>query len=68
MYFSLRDFYFRLHLLMSGEPGGEISSDALVVHYCERWTVFVRQDAGGGIFCGKFFPKRHPFGPMFIGF
>ncbi|MNN63104.1 hypothetical protein D3C81_1784530 [compost metagenome] len=30
--------------------------------------VLVRQDAGDGIYCGEFFPKTQPFGPMFIGF
>jgi hypothetical protein len=41
----LRGFYFRLHPLMSGERGGENTSDALVIHYCERLIVFGRQDA-----------------------
>ena len=41
----LRGFYFRLHPLMSGELGGENTSDALVIHYCERLIVFGRQDA-----------------------
>jgi hypothetical protein len=30
---------------MSGERGGENTSDALVIHYCERLIVFGRQDA-----------------------
>lgn len=34
----------------------------------EVGIVFVRQDAGGWIFCWEFFPKAQPFGPMFIGF
>jgi hypothetical protein len=42
---GLRGFYFRLHPLMSGERGGENTSDALVIHYCERLIVFDRQDA-----------------------
>ena len=33
---------------MSGERGAEITSDGLIVHYCDRWIVFGRQDAEGG--------------------
>ena len=40
-----RYFSFRLHPLMFGEGGGENTSDALVIHYCERLIVFGRQDA-----------------------
>ena len=64
----LRGFYFRLHPLMPGERGCENTSVESVIHYCDRWIVFIRQDAGGGIFCGILFPKTQPFGPMFIGF
>ena len=32
---------------MSDERGAEITSDVLIVHYCDRWIVFVRQDARG---------------------
>jgi hypothetical protein len=44
----LLGFYFRLHPLMSGERGGENTSDVLIVHYCDRWIVFGRQDAVDG--------------------
>ena len=30
---------------MAGERGGEITSDAFVIHYCDRWIVFDRQKA-----------------------
>jgi hypothetical protein len=43
----LRGFYFRLHPLMSGERGGENTSVEWEIHYCERWIVFLRQDAVG---------------------
>lgn len=43
-----RGFYFRLHPLMFSERGAEITSDVLIVHYCDRWIVFGRQDAKGG--------------------
>ena len=36
---------------MSDERGAEITSDVPIIHYCDRWIVFGRQDAGGG-------PKR----------
>jgi len=38
---------FAPHPLMAGERGGETTSDALVVHNCERWIVFGWQNAGG---------------------
>ncbi|CAI8732726.1 hypothetical protein EMIT0P44_140014 [Pseudomonas sp. IT-P44] len=44
----LRGFYFRLHPLMFGERGAEITSDVPVNHYFDRWIVFFRQGAGGG--------------------
>ena len=44
----LQGFYFRLHPLMSDELGAEITSDVFVVHYCDRWIVFVRQDTREG--------------------
>jgi len=44
----LQGFYFRLHPLMFGERGAEITSDILITHYCDRRIVFGRQDAGGG--------------------
>ena len=31
---------------MAGERIGENTNDDLVAHYCERWIVFGRQDAG----------------------
>ncbi|SDO58341.1 hypothetical protein SAMN04489798_3325 [Pseudomonas arsenicoxydans] len=33
---------------MNGERGGENTSDAPVIHYCDGWIVFGRQDAGEG--------------------
>jgi hypothetical protein len=32
---------------MSGERGGENTSVEWEIHYCERWIVFLRQDAAG---------------------
>ncbi len=43
-----RGFYFRLHPLMFGERGREITSDVPANHYCDKWIVFGRQDAGEG--------------------
>ena len=51
---------------MSDERGAEITSEVLIVHYCDRWIALGRQDAGGGRArsCGDKFgtvnvPNRH---------
>ena len=33
---------------MFDERGAEVTSDVSIVHYCDRWIVFGRQDAGEG--------------------
>lgn len=46
--FSTPGLLFSPPSLMSGERGAGITGDALIVHYCDRWIVFGRQDAKGG--------------------